>query len=145
MMASGLRWDEQKLIEFQKRIGASKGRVVHLMDKPKPNKHKAIPRVVDGVKFASGLEAQLWVDYRLLEKAGQIRNLRRQVRFSLFANGGEHIGTYKADMVFEELREGVWKRVVSDVKSEHTRNLPAWARTKKLMLACHNISVRELP
>ena len=144
-MASGLRWDEQKLIEFQKRIGTEKGRIVHLSKESKESKHKAVPRVVDGVRFASGLEARVWGEYRLLEKAGKIRNLRRQVRFSLFANGGEHIGVYTADMVFEELQGGVWKRVVADVKSEHTRNLPAWARTKKLMLACHNISVRELP
>ena len=144
-MKGGLHWDEQRLLEFQKRIGASKGRVIHLLDKPKPSKHKAMPRVVDGIRFASGLEASEWLKYRLLEKSGQIRNLRRQVKFSLFANGGEHIGTYKADMVFEELREGVWKRVVSDVKSEHTRTLPAWRRTLKLMLACHGYVIRELP
>ena len=145
-MASGLRWDEQKLIEFQKRLGTEKGRILHLAkDKPEASKHKAVPRVVDGVRFASGLEARVWGEYRLLEKAGKIRNLRRQVRFSLFANQGEHIGVYTADMVFDELQGGVWKRVVGDVKSEHTRKFPAWARTKKLMLACHNVSVRELP
>jgi hypothetical protein len=144
-MASGLHWDEKRLIEFQKRIGTEKGRIVRLSKPTKESKHKAIPRVVDGVRFASGLEARVWGEHRLLEKAGKIRNLRRQVRFSLFANQGEHIGVYTADMVFEELQEGVWKRVVADVKSEHTRTLPAWRRTKRLMLACHGYAVRELP
>ena len=144
-MASGLHWDEKALKDAQARIGGEKGRLVPKLSPQKETKHKAVRVVVDGMKFASKLEGSEWLKLKLRQKAGEIRNLRRQVRFSLFTNGGEHIGTYAADMVFEELQEGAWKRVVADVKSAHTRKLPGWARTKKMMLACHNISVRELP
>lgn len=119
----------------------------------KPSKHRAIKTEVAGEKFDSKLEARVYQELKLREVAGEIRNLRRQVKFSLFANGGYHLGTYKADAEFEELyvdhnKGGEvhrWIRVVADVKSQHTRKLPGWGRTKKLMQACHNIIVRELP
>ncbi len=120
--------------------------------KPKCSKHRSVKTVVDGITFHSKLEAGEWVKLRAREQAGEIRNLRRQVRFSLFAPGGEHLGTYAADFVFDarilsnESKGGwFWGRVVADAKSAHTRKLPGWNRTKTLMRACHSIEILELP
>ena len=111
-----------------------------------PSKYKAISATVEGVIFDSRLEAGIWQELKLREKAGEIVGLRRQVRFSLFAGGGEHIGIYTADFVFDEKgQDGTFKRVVADAKSEHTRTLAAWRRTEKIMLACHGVAVRVLP
>lgn len=147
---SARRWmDEQALAAHLARIGAGAGRIVHLMEQdlpPKPTKHKSVSTVVDGMRFASQLEELIWRELQLRQKAGEIVGLRRQVPFSLFAGGGEHIGVYRADFVFDEKgQDGAFKRVIADAKSEHTRTLAAWRRTLKLMMACHGIAVRELP
>ena len=113
---------------------------------PKLSKHRAVKTMVDGERFDSKLEARVWCDLKLREAAGEIRDLRRQVRFSLFANGGEHLGTYAADFVFEFRfhPDRDWLRVVADAKSPHTRKLPGWNKIKRLMMACHSIEVKEL-
>jgi len=142
-----MNWTAADLKAITDRIGV-KGRTVRLLDKPKepkPAKYRSVKTEVEGIVFDSKLEALCWGGLRLSEKMGQIRNLRRQVRFSLFGFGGEHIGIYRADFVFEERRGEDWIRVVADTKSEHTKTLPEWARTKKLLMACHGIAVRELP
>ena len=123
---------------------------------PKLSKHRAVKTVVDGLTFDSKLEARVWGELKLRQFAGEIRKLRRQVRFSLFAPGGEHLGTYAADFVFDEIEyvpnspdnsdwHSRWHRVVADAKSPHTRKLPGWSKIKRLMMACHSIAVLELP
>lgn len=113
----------------------------------KRSKHGAVKTAVDGERFDSKLEAKIWADLKLAEATGNIRHLRRQVKFSLFAPGGEHLGTYTADFVYDVAPwNGLgWHRRVADAKSAHTRKLPGWNRTKTLMMACHNIDVLELP
>lgn len=115
-------------------------------DAPKRTKHGARKAFYDGQWFDSKLEARVWQDLKLWEKAGEIRKLRRQVKFSLFMHGGEHYGVYRADFVYEKhtMQLG-FQRVVADAKSPHTRKLQAWQKVKRLMLACHNIGVQELP
>ncbi len=111
------------------------------------SKHGAVKTVVDGERFDSKLEMNVWQALRLREIAGQIRNLRRQVKFSLFMTGGEHYGIYTADFVFDESGDArqPWRRVIADAKSPHTRTLPAWQKVKLLMQNNHGIYVRELP
>jgi len=145
-----MNWTATDLKAITDRLSV-KGRTVHFMDKPgapelKPAKYKAVPTTVDGIKFDSKLEARIWQELKLRELMGEIAGLRRQVRFSLFAGSGEHIGIYTADFVFDEKGpDGTFKRVVADAKSEHTRTLAAWRRTAKLMAACHGVAMRELP
>lgn len=107
-------------------------------------KYKAKRLRANGLLFDSKYEYRKYLECVAREAAGEIAGLRCQVRFSLFDPGencrGEHIGTYRADFVFRE--KG--KLVVADAKSEYTRKLRDWARTKKLMRACHGIEVREL-
>lgn len=111
------------------------------------SKHGAVKTTVSDGKFDSKLEAKVWGQLKLRQAAGEIKGLRRQVRFSLFAPGGEHLGMYKADFVWLEpsADDVAWKRVVADAKSAYTRKLPWWQRTKTLMMACHGVEVVELP
>ncbi len=152
-MSAMLRLSEADLKKAENRIArVGAGRLVRghdslqAIDLKKPTKYKAVKTTVDGEVFDSKLEAEQWQIHQLRQKAGEIAGLRRQVKFSLFAGGGEHVGIYTADMVFDEKGpDGVFRRVVADVKSDHTKMLAAWRRTKKLMQACHGIQVRELP
>lgn len=51
--------------------------------KPSRNKYGAKKTIVGDVKFDSKKEAQRWIELQLLERAGEISNLRRQVRIDL--------------------------------------------------------------
>jgi len=92
-----------------------------------------------GEKFDSEGELNRWEVLRLLEQAGKISDLRRQVLFQFVINGVK-CGGYKADYVYIENGQ----QVVEDYKSVHTRKLPMYQLKKKLMLAVHGIAIREV-
>ena len=77
-------------------------------------RHKFFAKAVtiDGHRFASKAEGARYVELRLLEKAGEIRGLGLQPRFTLHV-GGVLIGAYVADFVYED---AAGTRVVEDVK-----------------------------
>lgn len=61
--------------------------------------------MVDGIKFDSKLEARRYQELKLLERAGEIKHLRRQVEFVLqpsFQKNGKTIRkiSYIADFVY---------------------------------------------
>lgn len=68
---------------------------------PKKSKYKAVPTVVDGVRFASKSEAARDAELQLLERAGTITGLTRQPRFKLEVNGAP-ICTYVGDWRYQE-------------------------------------------
>jgi hypothetical protein len=105
---------------------------------PKPNKYNAKRCEVDGQVFDSLKEANKWRELRLLEAAGEIRDLERQVRFKLDVSG-VHICDYIADFVFAR-RTGP---VVMDVKSEPTRKRRDYRLKAKLMQAVHGVRIEE--
>ena len=86
------------------------------------SKYRNRPTYVDGHRFASKAEARRYVELKLLERAGAITGLVRQVRFPL-AVGKEVIGHYVADFVYQH--EG--QEVVEDVKGKRT-DLYKWKR-----------------
>lgn len=109
--------------------------------------------VVDGIAFDSKKEAARYQELRLLEKAGAIKNLRRQVEYTLIPaqrapdrigpKGGRKPGrvleracTYRADFVYEENGQ----TVVEDVKGMRTE---VYRIKRKLMLYTHGIRIRE--
>lgn len=107
-------------------------------------KYRNKPTEVDGIKFPSKKEANRWKQLQLLEKNGEVRNIRRQVEYRLEV-AGRLICKYRADFVYEELRSevkvgGVWLEVVEDVKGFST---PIYVLKKKLMRACLGIEIRE--
>lgn len=57
---------------------------------------------LDGVKFDSRVEARRFADLQLLEKAGKIRDLQRQVRYPLHGKNGGLIATYTVDYTYYE-------------------------------------------
>ena len=55
------------------------------------SKYKAKKTIVDGIIFDSQKEAQRWCELRLLEKAGVIKNLQRQVPFVIIPTQYEEV------------------------------------------------------
>lgn len=100
---------------------------------------------VNGQVFDSKKEANRYKELLLLEKAGEIKDLRMQVKFILIhsqrdeATGKviERECSYKADFVYEE--DG--KTVVEDVKGFRTKE---YVIKRKLMLWRYGIRIREV-
>ena len=110
----------------------------------------------DGIKHDSQKEAQRWCELKLLERAGRISHLKRQVEFELLPNQYEtierynkngkrlkdqiklieHKVSYIADFVYDE--NG--KTVVEDVKSVATQTEKLIIK-RKLILYLHGIKV----
>lgn len=135
-----LRLTEEQLLQIQKRVGRGKVRT-HLfpgvdIDRihrhPKYGNHKT---EIDGITFDSKREADRYQDLRLMEKAGEITELDRQVRFELKVKG-YIICSYIADFTY---RKG-GPLVVEDSKGVKTRE---YIIKKKLMKAIHGIEVIE--
>ena len=69
----------------------------------------AVPTVVGGITFRSKLEASHYQMLKLRETAGEISDLKRQVRFKLVVNGSL-IRTYVMDFTFiEEGQQVAWE------------------------------------
>lgn len=68
------------------------------------SKYRAEPCVIDGIRFASKLEGRRYQQLKLMERAGQITHLDRQVKYPLKAGKhGVKIGDYVADFVYRDL------------------------------------------
>lgn len=106
---------------------------------PKRSKFGNHKTIRHGMAFDSKKEAARYGKLLLLQANGELRNLRRQVKYRLEVNG-VLIATYKADFVYEELRKDVWSEVVEDSKGFPNDR---WPMKKKLMRAIHGIEVRE--
>jgi hypothetical protein len=98
-------------------------------------------REVDGLKFDSQKECKRWFELKMLERGGIIRNLQRQVVYSMVVNGHK-ICDYIADHQYEEISNGKWLRIVEDVKSEATRKERSFLLKRKLLRACHGVTLR---
>ena len=97
-------------------------------------------KVKDGdLVFDSRKEYRRWQELLLLEKAGVIKGLRRQVKYELLPRvpgKWPRPVTYIADFVY---REGK-KEVVEDVKGYKT---DVYKLTKRLMWVVYGIEIRE--
>ena len=135
------------------------------------NKLHNIPTVVDGIRFASRLEARRYSELKLLEKAGEITDLRWQVPFELIPaqyeiittdevyTRGPHKGEHKkkkillekpvcyiADFVYKRRKEvsnglELWYTIVEDTKGIKTKD---YIIKRKLMLYIHEIKIQEV-
>ena len=105
--------------------------------KPKYGNKKV--ETTDG-KFDSQLEYYRWCELKLLEKAKQITNLKRQVKFVLIDKStyGREI-TYMADFTYIQGE----KLVVEDTKSEITKT-PLYRLKKRLMAERYGIEIKEV-
>lgn len=100
------------------------------------SKYRNQPTTIDGVTFPSKKEAARWIELRLLQKAGLISDLRRQVKFDLAVNGTK-VCAYWADFTYIENAA----LVVEDTKSSATKT-PVFRLKAKLMAAIHGITIR---
>lgn len=115
----------------------------------KSSKHKNIKTVVDNITFDSKKEAARYCELKLLHKAGKITNLELQKPFvvcgSVVINGRRKpAAKYIADFVYLMEENGEWYRIVEDVKSPHTRNMPVYRLKIHLLKAIHDINVVEI-
>ena len=93
----------------------------------KPSKFKSIACTVDGIKFPSLKEAGRWRELMLLQRAGEIRNLRRQVAIKLMC-GDVPVKTrtgramkLTVDFAYEDRRLN-WVEVYEESKGMRTRD-----------------------
>ena len=87
------------------------------------SKYHSKKAMVDGITFDSRKEANRYCELKLLEKAGKIKDLQLQYKFTLqpsFKKNGKTIRaiTYMADFVYFDLER--IKNVVEDVKGYKT-------------------------
>ena len=104
-------------------------------------KYNAKKTVLDGITFASRKESKRYQELKLLERAGEIAELRLQVPFTLLPKQhGEQAVKYIADFTYLDKRLN-WEQVVEDTKGIKT---PLYVIKRKLMLFIHGIKIREV-
>lgn len=102
------------------------------------NKYGAKATIVDGIRFASQLEATRYGQLRTLQHAKLISRLERQVEYRFVVNE-VLIAKYRADFRYRSL---TGQLVVEDVKGFRTR---MYTLKRKLMLALYHITITEWP
>lgn len=92
---------------------------------------------VDGIRFDSKREANRYIELKMLERAGVIKGLKRQVPYVLINKSryGRAI-KYVADFVY--LENG--QLVVEDVKGVRT---PVYKLKKRLIAEVYGIEIKE--
>jgi hypothetical protein len=98
-------------------------------------KYKNVPTTVDGIKFASKREALRYCELKLLQKAGEISELRLQPRYPLTVNG-LHVCTIVPDFDYRD--SSTQRLVVEDAKGIST---PAFVIKAKLFHALYGREV----
>lgn len=121
------------------------------------NKYQAIKTCVNGIEFDSRKEARRYQELLLLQRAGAILNLRRQVKYILipaqyefyerYGKNGKKLKdgrrllekecSYIADFVYEE--NG--KEIVEDTKGVKTKD---YIIKRKMMLFMYGIKIKEV-
>lgn len=121
--------------------------------------HNQVTIISDGIKHASQKEATRWCELKLLERAGKIINLDRQVVYELippqyetyerFSKRGEKLGdglrvaerrvVYVADFVYTDMETG--KTVAEDTKGVRTKD---YIIKRKLMRYMWGIAIKEI-
>lgn len=100
----------------------------------RPHKYGAVATTVDGIRFPSLKEARRWSDLKLLEKAGVISELKRQVRHPMIV-AGQKVCDYVSDATYIE--NGVF--VVEDSKGMLT---DVFKLKAKLFKAIYGFEIR---
>ena len=125
------------------------------------NKYYAIKtKTTDGLVFDSTHEARRWEQLLLLQRAGKITNLQRQVAYELLPaqyetyprfskDGGKRLKDgqrlierkveYVADYVYTDAETG--ETIVEDAKGIRTKD---YILKRKLMYAVHGIRIKEV-
>ncbi len=108
------------------------------------SKYGARPTMIDNIRFASEKEAKRYCELRLLEKAGEIKNLECQPVLPLFVtrlSTGErtHVCNYVADFTYWDIRKG--EQVTEDVKG---MRLPLYRLKRRMVEAQYDCRITEI-
>ena len=112
--------------------------------------------VVEGIVFDSKREANRFQELSLLERVGAIKNLKRQVKYTLIPSQYEKVWnpqkkafvrgkclerecSYVADFVYVDVKSG--EIIVEDTKGFKTKD---YIIKRKLMLYVHDIKIKEV-
>ena len=110
---------------------------IRATEKPQ-NKYKNQKIKREGMTFDSQREYYRWRDLKILERAGEIKDLKRQVKYELIPKQeGERAVSYIADFVYKD-KEGL--TIVEDTKGVRT---PEYIIKRKLMLYLKGIKISE--
>ena len=105
----------------------------------KTSKYRNEKITVDGVTFDSKKEYKRYCELKLLEKAGLIHDIQRQVKFELVPKQeGERAVNYYADFVYYSNKN---EMVVEDIKGVRTKE---YIIKRKLMLWHYGIQIVEM-
>ena len=103
---------------------------------------------VGSLKFDSKLEQRRHAELLLLQRAGEIRDLRVQVRYELAPavryEGAKRLTPalcYWADAVYFDVRKGC--EIIEDTKSEGTKDVRVYLMKKHLMKALLGLDIFE--
>jgi hypothetical protein len=101
--------------------------------------------VVDGVTFDSEGEYSHYCKLKLLERTGQIRNLKHHVSFELIPSQiicgkRERGSSYEADFVYEKSPD--WKTVIEDYKGYRTDEYILKRKMMKYLLKLEVVEVK---
>ena len=107
------------------------------------SKYNAKKTLVDGIIFHSMAEANRYKTLKLLERAGELCDLKLQVPFEFILNGRK-LFTYYTDFTYKlnEHNAIEWMNYIEDVKGMTT---PLYRLKKKLIEAQHGITISEYP
>lgn len=107
----------------------------------RPAKYRNRKAIVDGITFDSGREAAHYLDLKMRESIGEIRELRCHPVYELHGVGGKRIGKFTPD--FDYIVVATAQLVVTDVKSKPTRT-EAYMLRKRLFEAEYGIPLNEV-
>ena len=120
----------------------------------KSNKYSNTKVTVDGETFDSKKEYRRYCELKMLERAKEIKNLQRQVKFLLIPSQYEEVidakgkpkqkciereCVYVADFQYQDAKTG--NLVVEDTKGVRTKD---YIIKRKLMLSVYNIKINEI-
>ena len=105
-------------------------------------KYRNKPITRDGIRFDSQKEAERWAVLRMIESAGLITDLRRQVRIPLLGKNGpvrfqpsNRAAVYVADFAYFDVPKGV--EVIEDTKGYQTQEF----KLKRAVLAAQGVEI----
>ena len=121
------------------------------------NKYRNVRIEYDGAFFDSKKEYRRYCELKLLERAGEIRSLERQVKYIVIPPQYEQVTdakgkrkqkcierecSYVADFRYQDARTEVV--IVEDVKSSATKKKESYIIKRKLMLEKYGIKIKEV-
>jgi len=138
--------------ELNKKVAAGTLKGYKIVSKPKKKKAIELPEekvkkkskynnkkvVWEGIKFDSIKELTRYKHLLILQKAGEIKDLERQVTFTLNINEGK-IANYICDHRYVICKTG--ETIIEDVKSSATKKIAVFLLKKKMMKAILGIDI----